>query len=616
MDLSNVLTGRIHASPETGIQEFLRYIIVRTNFVPGVRHVIGWRGLKDSAHNSDAWTARIDGCRGVFGIFFERLEVRTGWTTGIFGLNYFPHPEEDRVESLSIQAGALTQAAEYHSQLRDFMSFPPFIDLFNIGSVKLSLKHTGDAVELCLESITRQRVIARDGVSLAIDGQPTELVKPGGYDQDFPSFDTALAFFKVLAASVTFNLAEPPVVMDDHSRPGTIKTYDAAGTITIEPSDSVWEKHLSLRYGQADIGHLAEKAPAEGEQQHRRVLWRDGESVNEKYRDALWWSAHRISDYKTIDKDILGIDDRPQFIVVTGYLGSGKTSFLQHFIEHQNRNNRFVAVIQNEIGEVGLDGKLLDHDYAVTEIDEGCICCTLIGNVKKALHQILTAFHPDYIVLETTGLANPFNLLDELSEAEELVKFDSVTTVVDGLNMEKTLNESEIAHDQIKAADIVLLNKTDLLTDSRRKRVEKSIRAINSFAPIIATDHGDINPTLLYGIDPISAPESADRRAVSKANHSHLQDGIQTHKISFPDPVDRSALIATLDSLPKNIFRIKGVLDIGGNKTPRLLQFVAGRYEMTEFRNQDVTERFLVFIGQNIDKRSIESLFRAHIFPN
>ena len=151
------------------------------------------------------------------------------------------------------------------------------------------------------------------------------------------------------------------------------------------------------------------------------------------------------------------MDERPPLIILTGFLGSGKTSFLQHFIEYQTQRSRFVAVIQNEIGEVGLDGKLLD--YTVTEIDEGCVCCSLAGNLKQAVRGILESFSPDTIILETSGLANPLNLLEEMSELGEVVRFDTTVTLVDVLNLESTLSDYRIAVDQIRAADVIVLNK-------------------------------------------------------------------------------------------------------------------------------------------------------------
>ncbi len=96
------------------------------------------------------------------------------------------------------------------------------------------------------------------------------------------------------------------------------------------------------------------------------------------------------------------IPSKPGFILLTGFLGSGKTSFLNRFIQAQTQAHRFVAVVQNEIGEKGLDADLLDQTYAVTRMDEGCVCCSLAGNLRAALNSILSRFDPDIIVLETT----------------------------------------------------------------------------------------------------------------------------------------------------------------------------------------------------------------------
>ena len=306
--------------------------------------------------------------------------------------------------------------------------------------------------------------------------------------------------------------------------------------------------------------------------------------------------------------------------MLTGFLGSGKTSFLQHFIEYQVQLNRFVAIIQNEIGEIGLDGKLLDHDYSVTEIDEGCVCCTLIGSLKNAIHQILSSFHPDYIVLETTGLANPYNLLDEISEVNELVRFDSITTLVDGLNVDKSLEDYQVAKDQIKAADILLLNKKDLLDEIQLKEIHQNLRRINPDAPILSTKQGDINPSLIYGIDPQDIKEITLTKGLQGATHhhyySHKDDGLSSYKISFSRPVERERFLDGIKALPSSIFRMKGILDFVDSKLPLLFQYVGGRFEFSEFNNPKMTDRFLILIGQGFQKESIDSVLDNHNLSN
>ncbi|MDY6951250.1 MAG: GTP-binding protein [Thermodesulfobacteriota bacterium] len=596
----------VFSSPERGIQELMRGFLVRTNFVPGVRHVIGWRGVKECFTNVEGWSAKIKGFSGVFGMYFDTFAKSGDWVKGQFVLLYFPDPQEELVEYCSLHAGAYTQREDYLLHIRDFLLHPTLCGLFEIGVIELGVNERDNALVLGLHSISRQRIIAKDGVALPRKGLMVALIEPGGYDQDFPSYTIALAFYQVLAASFTFNLKAPPSYMRHVRRPGKEIVYDATGHLWRNPSHDAYEESVCLGYGDVDSAKTIDPMANQGESFNQDVAWEKGEDVIPEYEDALWWNAHQISDYKTLDKKVLGIDDRPQLIVLTGFLGSGKTSFLQHFIEYQVQLNRFVAIIQNEIGEIGLDGKLLDHDYAVTEIDEGCICCTLVGNLKSAIHQILSSFHPDYIVLETTGLANPYNLLDEISALEELVRFDSITTIVDGLNIEQSLKNYDVAREQIKAADILLLNKKDLLTDDRHREVIQELQRVNPVAPILATAHGDIQPALLYGVDmeQASRPDHKEAPQVpGKALHpSHEQDGLSSVKISFAEPLDRTRFIKAVEAMPPQVFRSKGVVDFTDGDTPLLFQYVGGRFELSEFSHPNMSERFLVLIGQDIHR--------------
>ena len=613
MKLKQPYPHEILSSPEQGIQELMRGFLVRTNFVPGVRHVIGWRGLKQSFSSVEGWTAKIKGFSGVFGMYFNSIEADNEWIVGGFILSYFPEPQEDLVENFSLQAGAYTQRDDYLSHIRDFLLYPQLCTLFNIGIINLGINKSDNGLILGLESISQQRLIAKDGVTLRQEDRMVELIKPGGYDQNFPAYNTALAFYQVLAASFTFNLGEPPAHMRYLRRPGKEVVYEAAGLQWENPSEDAHEESLYLGYGRVGFKNVLEAAASNKGEATQDVTWETAKDIIPEYKDALWWNAHQISDYKTLDKKILGIDDRPQLIVLTGFLGSGKTSFLQHFIQYQVQLNRFVAVIQNEIGETGLDGKLLDHDSMVTEIDEGCVCCTLVGNLKKTIQQILPSFQPDYIVLETTGLANPYNLLDEISELNELVRFDSITTMVDGSNIERTLNAYDVVREQIKAADIILLNKTDLLMESTTKKIGNQLKEINPAAPIFTSVRGDVNPNLLYGVDPLDDPTAEYRKEFQEEkihdHQSHEHDGLSSYKISFTRPLEKEGFIGAIQTLPHTVFRVKGVVEFMDADQPLLFQYVRGRFEFSEFNNSKLSERFLILIGQDIQKEPINKAF-------
>ena len=153
MKLRKLYPDHIFPSPEKGLQELMRSVLVRTNFVPGIRHVIGWRGVKESYASVEGWTAKIKGPAGVFGMYFSETENVAGWIHGSFALCYFPDPQEELVEHCSLQAGAYTQIDDYFLQIRDFLKYPQLCEFFNIGIIGLDINTADNALILGLESI-------------------------------------------------------------------------------------------------------------------------------------------------------------------------------------------------------------------------------------------------------------------------------------------------------------------------------------------------------------------------------------------------------------------------------------------------------------------------------
>ncbi|MCU0559576.1 MAG: GTP-binding protein [Desulfobacterales bacterium] len=306
----------------------------------------------------------------------------------------------------------------------------------------------------------------------------------------------------------------------------------------------------------------------------------------------------RAQGFKSIDKKSLGVDERPPLIVLTGFLGSGKTSFLKHFIEYQTQRSRFVAVIQNEIGAIGLDGKLLD--YTVTEVDEGCVCCSLAGSLGRAVLGILAAFSPDTIILETSGAANPFNLLDEMQALEELVRFDCTLTVVDALNAEQTLAEHPVAAEQIRAADLLMVNKQDLVRPDRLEVVMERLRELNPRAPRFVTRNGDLNPALVLEVEDRPHDRNAGRGPPS-THPPHLQNGLWAKSIPFHRPLDHDAFLKAVAEFSPAVFRAKGVVEFSDSPRLMLFQYVNGRHELSVLSGRRLTERFLTVIGKGGD---------------
>jgi G3E family GTPase len=618
LDLSSLFKGDLDQDPGAGLQAIMRSVLIRTQFLPAVRHVIGWRGLKQSAAVVEGWTAKINGYPGVFGLFFMGVEPLPEWITGHFGLCYFPDPAEALVERYSLRAAAFTQNADYWPCVRDFLQHPEMCELFGIGSVPLGIRPDQRGLALALQSVSSQRTLAREGVRLLQDGQMVELVAPGGCDQDLPAFETALGFFDVLAASVTFNLEQPPGYLAECKYPATQALYDGSGGVFIQDAPDLWSGLVALGYGAGDFEALCAALTAV-ERAPLSALTADGpETAPPNYRERLWWRSHQLRDFKSVDKKILGVDDRPPLIILTGFLGSGKTSFLQHFIEYQTQRSRFVAVIQNEIGEIGLDGKLLD--YQVTEIDEGCVCCSLVGNLKRAVHGILESFSPDYVIMETSGLANPLNLLDEMVDLKDTVRFDCTVTVVDALNFDEALADYRTALYQIQAADVLILNKCDLIGDSRLRLLRQRLKELKPNAPVIAATQGDVHPSWILDADE-NATDLGERQAAPSTGptpgptrRTHLQDGLWSRSVKFMRKLDRGKFVRAAESLPRSIFRAKGIVEITEPPQTMLFQYVAGRYELSALPQVRTADRFLTLIGKAEDIGAFdraEQLLRA-----
>jgi G3E family GTPase len=618
VNLSSFFKDDLDQDPGAGLQAIMRSILIRTQFLPAVRHVIGWRGLKQSAAAVEGWTAKIRGYSGVYGLFYMGLEPLPGWITGLFGLCYFPDPEEAIVEQFSLRAAAFTQTADYWPSVRDFLQHPEMCELFGMGSLLLAVRPDQRALALVMQSLSSQRTVAREGARMLRDGQMVELVAPGGCDQDLPAFETALGFFDVLAASVTFNLEQAPVCLVERRYPATQALYDGSGAISTQEAPDLWSGLVVLGYGAGDFEALcsavaaAERAPLSA----RTAAGPD--SAPGSYQDRLWWRAHQLRDFKSVDKKMLGVDDRPPLIILTGFLGSGKTSFLQHFIEYQTQRSCFVAVIQNEIGVIGLDGKLLD--YQVTEIDEGCVCCSLVGNLKRAVHGIMESFSPDFVILETSGLANPLNLLDEMGDLEDTVRFDCTVTVVDALNFDEALADYRIALDQIQAADVLILNKCDLVSDSRLHSLRLRLHELKPNAPVLEATQADVNPALILDAEE-GAAEAGERQPPVPAGptegahrQTHVQDGLWSRSLTFTRKLDRGKFTRAVESLPRSIFRAKGIIEMADPPQTMLFQYVAGRYELSAWPQARTRDRFLTLIGKSEDTGGFcqaEQLLRA-----
>jgi G3E family GTPase len=278
---------------------------------------------------------------------------------------------------------------------------------------------------------------------------------------------------------------------------------------------------------------------------------------------------------------------RTPVTLVTGPLGSGKTTLLRHILA---TNPAKIAIVMNEFGEIAIDAKVIEgKNVRIAQLGGGCVCCSLLGEFEAAVNEIIQRVEPEIIVVETTGLAEPEALVFNIQEALPQCRLDGVVSVIDA---DAIVRFPELGHTtrlQIEGADILLLNKIDLVKSEQIEPLEVKLRHINSTAAIVRTEHCCADPELLFGIgrEKKSAPPQ-------HRHHPELESFTFTSdKIFSRDCLERFA-----DDLPSGVYRAKGfVRFIDGTQ---LFNFVAGRWDLEPLES---SETQLVFIGKEVRKQ-------------
>ena len=299
--------------------------------------------------------------------------------------------------------------------------------------------------------------------------------------------------------------------------------------------------------------------------------------------------------------------------VLTGYLGAGKTTLLNRILS-ENHGRKYAVVI-NEFGELGVDNDLVvDTDEEVFEMNNGCICCTVRGDLIRivgALMKRRTKF--DGIIIETTGLANPAPVAQTFFVDDDIrakTRLDAIVTVVDAKHLPQRLLDSHEAEDQIAFADVIVLNKTDLVTPEELVAVEAQIRRINKFAKIhhaqksnvpIAEllDQGafDLNRVLAHTPDFLTDDE-----------HEH-NDDIASMSFEVTAPIDPEKFNAWIGGLlaqkGQDLLRTKGILSYKGDDRRFAFQavhMIADGDFIGPWKDGDPRVSRLVFIGRNLNR--------------
>ena len=309
--------------------------------------------------------------------------------------------------------------------------------------------------------------------------------------------------------------------------------------------------------------------------------------------------------------------------VLTGFLGAGKTTLLNRILTE--RHGKKYAVVVNEFGEEGIDNDLVvDADEEVFEMNNGCICCTVRGDLIRILSGLMKrADQLDAIIVETTGLADPAPVAQTFFVDEDVAdrtKLDAIVTVADAVHLASQLGEHHEAEEQIAFADVVLLNKTDLIESKNLESVETRIRKINPYAKIIRTARCDAPLDEVVGLNAFSLdrvlevePDFLD----SDHDHEH-DDDITSVSFVSETPLDfekfQTWFGKVLQTRGQDILRSKGILDFDGLDERYVFQGVHMLMDgspMGEWPKDKPKSSRVVFIGRDIENMGLKEGFEA-----
>ena len=308
--------------------------------------------------------------------------------------------------------------------------------------------------------------------------------------------------------------------------------------------------------------------------------------------------------------------------VLTGFLGAGKTTLLNRILTEQH--GKKYAVIINEFGETGIDNDLVvDADEEVFEMNNGCICCTVRGDLIRILGGLMKrADKFDAIIVETTGLADPAPVAQTFfvdQDVADRTRLDAIVTVADAVHLGDQLGEHHEAEEQIAFADVVLLNKTDLVDVDGLGRVEDRIRKINPYARIIRTDHCGAALDEVIGLDAFNLERVlAVEPDFLTSDHDHEHDDdVTSLSLTADAPLDLDRFQAwfgqLLQTRGQDILRSKGILDFKGEDDRYVFQGVHMLMDGAPMGvwPEGARQSRIVFIGRNLDTMGLEEGFAA-----
>lgn len=330
--------------------------------------------------------------------------------------------------------------------------------------------------------------------------------------------------------------------------------------------------------------------------------------------------------------------------ILTGFLGAGKTTLLNHILS--NQDGLKTAVLVNEFGEIGIDNDLVvSTSDDIVELSNGCICCSINGELLETVDRILEQSRDlDYLVVETTGLADPLPVAMTFlgSELRDQTRLDSIITLIDAENFSEEILASEVGRSQVIYGDILLLNKTDLVDAARLEAIESRLREVKTDARILRSEKGEVPLPLLLSVGlfesdrVVSAAEDHDHGHSHTHDHDHGHDHGHRHShdhghnhehesadhlaiegftsLSFRSdgPFGLRKFQNFLDNqLPESVFRAKGILWFNESERRHVFHLAGKRFSIDDSDWTGERKNQLVLIGRDLDHDTLRKQLQA-----
>ena len=572
---------------QKAFNSLIRTLLIKANYDSTLKKITNYKGMHQYSDSQECWTLKFSTKEGIYGIIQTKNHEKENYYIGEFDLYYFPSPFEKDLQNSSLLEEYIVNSEQFIEKVKGFSSFLELFLNFKIAKFILRISKDEDDLQVTYKTLHRTKTFSKDGIK---NSNEKYAISPTKIDKNFPSFRFLIPFFNFFNTLLTrINKNDPSGFEVFKSKVHAIE-YNKEGIQNKKKDTLCTRIELIVTYSK-----------------NQKIKQKEKNSLLYNVLASGTWFKYDLDPLKLVNKRENSL--KPKLIIVTGFLGSGKTNFLQNFIEYENQNSKFIGIIQNEIGKTGLDGKLLDYDYNIVEIDEGCVCCSLSGQLRAAITKLFEKRVPDDIILETTGVANPFNLLSEIDELSDLIEFDSVITVVDAKTYFELLNSYSVFKDQIRAADVILLNKSDLVSEENLKTIEDDISNQNRCTNIIQTVRCSINPLTVLNSVHFNTTEHLLNEFNEETTlfRTHLEDNLSSIKKDVLKKLNKKEFEIYLKNIPKNILRVKGIVEFEDSSSQFVVQFVNGFYEINELEKNKKRENFLIYIGENLD--TIKELF-------